>query len=126
MASKMRTARPAACTQCAVEIRSGSQDWVNVVQMPTRLAIAPTAAQRYRIQRGAMSWSGLLVSNVRKRPKRMGRSRKRMSIERHQITAVGAWGEVLTSRRELAVRGGEKTNPTSKEGTTVVRKRIVL
>src|SRR5713101_4049739 len=99
----MRTERPTDCTQCAVEIRSGSQDWVNVAQMPTRLAIAPAAAQRYRIQRGAMSWSGLFASNVRKRPKSIGRSRKRKSMEMHQMTTVVPPETVKTSRGNLAV-----------------------
>src|SRR5215467_4436719 len=103
MASKTRIERPTDCPQFAVEVRSGSQDWANVAQMATKLVMAPAVVQRYRTQRGAMSWSGLLARKVRKRPKRTGKSRKRMSIERHQMTAVMPPETVKTSRENLPI-----------------------
>src|SRR6266699_158465 len=101
MASKMRIERPTDCPQCVVEVRSGSQDWANVAQMATRLVMAPVVVQRYRTQRGAMSWSGLLVRKVRKRPKRHCRQSARRNQEAIQLVCAHIGCEQLEPLPQL-------------------------
>src|SRR5205085_10858862 len=88
--SRTRADIPTTRLHCTLGISLLSHDRLSVVQMPSRLATPPTIQQRYSIQEGAISWSGRLARNVLKRRRRTGRSRKRITIEIHQITVMAA------------------------------------
>src|SRR5690242_15027860 len=87
---KTTVVTPIVRCHCSSEIRLLSHEELSVVQIPIRLATPPTRQQRYNIQGGEISRLTLLANRRRKRISRRGSSRKRITIERHQMIVLVA------------------------------------